>query len=493
MYITHISSEFSPFAKVGGLGDVLHGLSKQQVLDGHKVQVILPKYDIINLQVFSSLEMYIQDLWSYEDGVEYHNSVYRGMFEEIEILLIEPHHNSYYFNRGCIYGAINDAERFLYFCRTCIQLLNTRGATPEVLHLHDWPTAAVAPLIRCLSPKLSGSIRSIVFNIHNIEHQGKIHPKHLSRIGLNGAHFLTKDRMQDPIHLDLINLMKGAITYCDQVVTVSPTYAKEILTSEYGFGLHLTMIKFKDKLHGVLNGIETTTWNPSTDPYLYAKFPSNPTFINEIMEQKRINKEKLFKELGFHRELKGPLIVSVTRIVKQKGPELILRAMEKTVEKGGSFVLLGNISDISLEKKFFHFKQSHEHTGNVHLNFTYSEELAHRLYAAADAIIIPSKFEPCGLTQLISMRYGTVPIVRNTGGLKDTVTDILSSNLPPTGFVFNDATTDAIDKTLALVFAVYKNDQKKWQTLIQNGMNRDSSWSFPSHLYENIYLSKSVT
>ncbi len=481
MYITHISSEFSPFAKVGGLGDVLHGLSKQQVKDGHKVQVILPKYDIIDLKVFSSIKIYLQDLWSYEDGIEYHNSVYRAIFEGIEIFLIEPHHNSYYFNRGCIYGAINDVERFLYFCRTCIQFLNTKGHAPDILHLHDWPTAAIAPLIRYLSPKLESTIKSIVFNIHNIEHQGKIHPKHLSRIGLNGAQFLTKDTMQDSLVPELINLMKGGVTYADQVITVSPTYAQEILTPEYGFGLQATMRKFKHKLHGILNGIETETWNPSKDPYLYESFPSNATFIHEIVRKKELNKARLFEELNFQPKGVGPLIISVTRIVSQKSPELILRGMEQTVKNGGSFILLGNILEIAIERKFLTLKEN----SNVYMNFTFSEELAHKLFAAADAIIIPSKFEPCGLTQLIAMRYGTVPIVRSTGGLKDTVIDI-SSPLP-TGFVFEDLTKTAIDTTLEKVFAIYQYDQKKWQALMQNGLNRDPSWDFPCNLYEKVY------
>ena len=230
MYICHITSEFSPFAKVGGLGDVINGLAKQQIKDGHKVEVILPKYDIIDLKIFDSLEIYTQNLWSFEDNIEYHNSVYKAVFEGVTIFLIEPHHNSYYFNRGLIYGSINDVERFLYFSRAVVEFLIKEKKYPDALHLHDWQTAAIAPLIRFMAPVLNSHIKSIIYTIHSMEHQGVIHPRNLTRIGLKGETFLKNSRMADPKNIELLNLMKGAITYSDKVVTVSPSYAKEILT-----------------------------------------------------------------------------------------------------------------------------------------------------------------------------------------------------------------------------------------------------------------------
>ncbi|MCH9620906.1 MAG: Glycogen synthase [Chlamydiia bacterium] len=485
MHITHVATEFSPFAKAGGLGDVIHGLSRQQVKDGHTVSVILPKYDIIDIKFFEAIEIYVQDLWTYEDGVEFHNTVYKTSFEDITIYLIEPHHNCYYFNRGLIYGAMNDTERFLYFSRTATEFLNNEKQKPHILHLHDWPTAAMVPLIRFLTPQLNAEIKSLIFNVHNMEHQGRIHPKYLSRIGLNGADFLSKERMQDPVKPEMINLLKGAITYSDQVVTVSPTYAQEIKTPEFSFGLTQTVEKFKSKLHGILNGIEIDTWNPKTDQYISHKYPANSTFIHDIIRNKELNKKALFKELGLAPKINGPLVICITRIASQKAPELILHALKQVNELGGTFILLGSICEPQLEKDFHQAKAVYKNHPNIHLCFEFKEDLAHKLFAAADAIFIPSKFEPCGLTQIISMRYGTVPIGRNTGGLKDTITDI--SKPLSTGFIFNDLAKIQVDKALEKAFDLYANHPSKWQSLIQNGMNRDASWAPAAALYEKIY------
>jgi starch synthase len=485
MHITHVTSEFSPFAKAGGLGDVIHGLSKQQVHDGHHVEIILPKYDIIDLSIFDSLEIFMADLWSYENGKEYHNTVYRAVFEGITIFLIDPDHNDYYFSRGKIYGAENDVERFLYFSRSAVEFLRLEKHTPNILHIHDWPVAVIAPIIHHLFPDLKAKIGNIVFNIHNIEHQGKIQPKQLTRIGLFGASFLNKDLMMDPGSDKLINLMKGAIHYSDKVVTVSPTYAKEITTSTYGYGLENTIKKFHDKLHGILNGIEQETWNPMTDKHLTETYPANSTFINDVARKKQINKTALFKELGMTVKISEPLIICVSRLASQKSPDLIIHAIKETLSKGGSFILLGNICEEPLEKKFHDLASTYNENKSLHMSFTFDEKLSHKLFAAADAIFIPSKFEPCGLTQLISMRYGTVPIARSTGGLKDTVIDI--TNPMATGFIFEELTNKAVEITLSKAFDTYKNNHTVWQKLMQNGMDREASWKSPARLYEKIY------
>lgn len=490
MKIIHVASEFSPFAKAGGLGDVTFGLARQQVQDGHEVFVILPKYDIIDTSKFESCEIYLQNLWSYEDGVEFHNTVYKATYEGITLFLIEPHHNSYYFNKGLIYGAINDTERFLYFCRVTTDFLNHQKFSGFILNLHDWPTAAIIPLIRFLAPKVNESASSIIFTVHNMEHQGRIHPKFLSRIGLNGADFLTKNKMQDPQSEKLINLLKGAITYSDQIITVSPTYAKEIQTPEYSFGLTSTIEKFRTKLHGILNGIETNTWNPKTDPYLAHHFPANSTYIDDIIAQKKKNKKDLFNKLGLKPKGKGPLIICVSRIASQKGPEMILQAIKTTEKQGGSFILLGSICEPGLQSPFMKAYETYKDNPNVHMCFEFDEELAHQLFASADAIFIPSKFEPCGLTQIISMRYGTVPIGRNTGGLKDTIFDFSKQNA--TGFIFDKLSASCVDDTLDRVFEIYKHDQTHWKKLMQNGINRDASWAPAAALYEKIYQNCNV-
>ncbi len=478
--ITHVTSEFNPLAKAGGLADVVHGLAKQQVLNGNNVSVILPKYDLINFTLVNPLEIYLQDLWTYQDNKANQNIVYKTIYEGINIFFIEPNKQRNYFNQGVIYGAENDAERFLYFSRAAVEFLNHENQPLNILHLHDWPTAVIAPLIKCMFRGLSGRINSIIFTIHNIEHQGRIHPNELSRIGLYGANLLT-----DPNKPEYLNLMKGGIAYADKVTTVSPTYAKEIKTPEFSFGLDKTIDQYKDKLFGVINGIEQESWNPATDPHLFEPFPSNGTYIQDILRKKDLNKQALFKELGMNPSNGGPLVICITRLASQKGPELILKAISLITRKGGCFILLGSICEKNLEKPFNQAKEEFKNNPNVFLCYQFDNGLAHKLFAAADAIFIPSKFEPCGLTQMIAMHYGTIPIARNTGGLKDTIND--STSKDPSGFLFDELSEVGVDKILDTAFNLYFYDKAKWQTMIQNGIGKDYSWKLPSISYEHIY------
>jgi len=478
--ITHVSSEFNPLAKEGGLADVVHGLAKQQVLNGNNVSVILPKYDLINLSLIPPLEIFDEDLWTFQNNKSHRNTIYKTIYEGIILYFIEPFHPGNYFNLGHIYGAKNDAERFLYFSRVVVEFLNKGSQAPNILHLHDWPVAVIAPLIKCMFPNLNQRIDSIVFTIHNIEHQGKVHPKELSLIGLYGANGLI-----DPKKPDYINLMKGGITYADTVTTVSPTYAKEINTPEYGFGLDKIINQNKDKLFGIINGIEQESWNPSTDPHLFEPYPSNGTFIQDILRKKALNKQALFRELTMSPTNGGPLVICITRIASQKSPELILKAISLIIRKGGCFILLGNISEKEFEKSFTQAKEEFKNNPNIFLCTKFDNGFAHKLFAAADIIFIPSKFEPCGLTQMIAMHYGTIPIARNTGGLKDTINDSTSND--PSGFLFDELSEAAVDRILDTAFNTYFYDKVKWHTMIQNGIGKDYSWKLPSISYEHIY------
>jgi starch synthase len=279
--------------------------------------------------------------------------------------------------------------------------------------------------------------------------------------------------------------MKGGITYADKVTTVSPTYAKEIKTPEFSFGLDQTIDQYKDKLFGVINGIEQESWNPLTDPHLFEPYPANSTYIQDILRKKALNKEALFAKLGISPTNGGPLVICITRLASQKSPELILKAISLVIKKGGCFILLGNICEKNLEKPFAEAKESLKLNPNVYLCYEFDNSLAHKLFAAADAIFIPSKFEPCGLTQMIAMHYGTIPIARNTGGLKDTINN--STSKDPSGFLFDELSEVAVDKILDTAFNTYFYDKSKWQTMIQNGIGKDYSWKLPSILYEHIY------
>lgn len=491
MKIVHIASELAPIAKVGGLGDVIHGLSKQQHQNGNDVEIFLPKYDIIKYRSVENLSLDLPDLWSYEDTFRYHNSVWSGIVDGLKVFFIEPHHNQYYFNRGLIYGSLNDVERFLYFCRAVCEYLYTQKKQPDIIHLHDWPTATVAPLIKHIYEDLGFQYGALVLTIHNIEHQGRCHPRNLTRIGLRGEDFRTIEKMQDPDDPSLINLLKGGIIYSDSITTVSPKYAEEIKTPEYGFGLDTTIGEYEHKLSGILNGIEPEYWNPSKDSFLTIKYPSNPTFVERILKHKEENRHELCKKLGIE-PCQGPLITCISRIAKQKSPKLIHRALQYTLQKEGNFVLLGAPHDLHTEKEFLHIKDHYKSNPHVHIELRYDEELAHLLYAAADAIVIPSLYEPCGLTQMISMRYGTVPIARKTGGLADTVFDIDDESVPAklrTGFTFQSPDESSVDKVLDRVFDCYLNEKNKWMILVQNGLSLDTSWKNSANQYQAQYSS----
>lgn len=489
MYILHVASEFAPLAKVGGLGDVVYGLAKEQALLGHHVEVILPKYDIIDYQQLKHFSLEMGDLWSFEDSSRYHNAVWSGYVDNIKVHLIEPHHNHYYFNRGKVYGLTDDVERFLYFCRATAEFLHLQKRRPDIIHLHDWPTAPIAPIIKHIYRNLGFSYGGIVLTIHNIEHQGKCFPANLSRIGLRGEDFRTDERLQDPENPSLLNLLKGGIIYSDATTTVSPTYAQEIKNPSFGFGLDGVIRRFEHNVTGILNGIELETWDPSKDPHLLAPYPTNATFIETIFKNKEANKEALFKKLNMTPS-KGPLIACISRLAKQKGPKLILHAIHYALKHNASFVLLGSSIDHEYEKEFRELE--HLYRGNPHFQakLSFDESLAHLLYASADAIFIPSLFEPCGLTQMIAMHYGALPIARRTGGLADTVFDADDSRIPlklRNGFLFENPDNASVEKALKRAISCFEHEKKRWKQLAQNGLTQDVSWKKSAGLYDQVY------
>jgi starch synthase len=490
MYILHVASEFAPLAKVGGLGDVVHGLAKEQAAMGHEVEVILPKYDIIQYQNIKNFSLEVGDLWSFEDSSRYHNAVFCGNVDKIKVHLIEPHHNHYYFNRGKVYGTPDDIERFLYFCRTACEFLHLQKRKPDIIHLHDWPTAAIAPIIKHIYRDLGFSYGSIILTIHNIEHQGKCSPANLSRIGLRGEDFRTEERLSDPKDPSIINLLKGGIVYSEAFTTVSPTYAKEIMTPSQGFGLDGVVRKFENKFSGILNGIEIECWNPANDPMIAFSYPTNATYIDTIVKSKEANKEALFKKLNMTPS-KGPLIACISRLVKQKGPKFILHGIDYALKQNASFILLGSSIDEEFEKEFKELESKYKNHPHFFVKLSFDEAFSHTLYAAADTIFMPSIFEPCGLTQMIAMRYGTVPIVHRTGGLTDTVSDIDHSKTPlilRNGFTFENPDPTSVERVLKRAISCYQNDKKRWRQLIQTSLTMDFSWKKSALNYENIYL-----
>lgn len=488
MYIIHLTTELSPIAKVGGLGDVASGLSKALVQEGEKVEVILPFYDHIDRKLLKNLTVEMDKLRSFEEMEEVKNTVWSATFDGIPLILIEPHSEAGYFERGVIYGEKDDLFRFTYFTKTALEFLMKSERRPDILNLHDWLTALAAPLYHEVYASLGLKVGKIMTTIHNMKYQGVCSPPKIERLGLKTEHLLKKDKMQDTKEPQKLNILKGALIYSDILTTVSPTYAKEIQGKE-GFGLESILTEKREKLRGILNGIDTSYWNPTTDPLLEKNYPSDGKDLKSILEAKMVNRKALQKKLGMDYD-PAPLFISVTRLVKQKGPEMIRFGIEYVLKKGGQFILLGSTPEPSLKEEFYHLAEEYRDNPHVHFHFIFDEELAHLTFAAADCILIPSLFEPCGLTQMIALRYGTIPIVHKVGGLSDTIFDIDHEDIPiekRNGYTFDFPSEDSLRWSIDRAFEHHKNDPKKWKQMLKNGFQRDWSWKTPALEYLKAY------
>lgn len=493
MYITHIATELNPIAKVGGLGDVVYGLSKELSRSGHQVEVILPKYDCIDYSQLHNLKVEFRELISFEGFNRFNNTIWSAEVENLKIKLIETHHPRYYFTRGVVYGCPDDNDRFIYFSRTAMEYLYKSGKRPDILHLHDWPTALIAPLYKEMYAPLGMKIGGTLLTIHNLEHQGRCSVFNVEESGLSGRQLLTPEKMQDPYRKEDLNLLKGGIVYADGITTVSPSYEREIKTAAGGCGLQSTLQTHVGKLRGILNGIDEDFWNPEIDPHLIKKYPPHRPLskknLPKILSAKLENKAHVRKHACM-RECSTPLVVSITRLATQKGPELIRHAILRTLENGGQFILLGSAGDSDTYKSFEKIKDTHPQRDNLFLCFEKDEAFAHLLFAAADMIIVPSLFEPCGLTQLIGLRYGTVPIVRKTGGLADTVFDIETATAPlkeRNGYSFDFPDAQGVYWALDRAFACWRDRPEEWKKLVEQGIDTDFSWKHQIPKYIEFY------
>lgn len=449
MHIVHVSSELAPIAKAGGLGDVVYGLSKCCLDLGHKISIILPFYDVLDTNGISELQSV---------GTFGPYTAHTAKLDDIPLTLISLPGDA--LKRGSIYGGVDEIKRFLEFDKAVLAYFEHFDIRADVLHLHDWATGALLSFL----PK--GRFNSTALSIHNLDHQGHATIEDYTSNGLTPPSGPSvKDSEAD------INILRNAIHLADRSVAVSPTYSQEIKSKLGSRGLHDTITENSSKISGILNGIDTDYWNPETDPHLPHPYTS------DISASKSANRNALLKELNL-KSTTGPTICAITRLVPQKSPHLIAAAARFTLNNNGTFILLGTTEDPDLRALF-------KANPNLHCHFTFDEALAHRTYAASDAIVIPSKFEPCGLTQMISLRYGTIPIVRATGGLIDTV---FESPAPrANGFLFKEPTEEALNHALSKAFLTYHKERPKWDALIEHGRNTDFSWKKPTQDYLKLY------
>jgi starch synthase len=484
MYIVMIASECAPVAKVGGLGDVVFGLSRELEIRGNSLEIILPKYDCLRYDHIFDLQIAHKDLWVpwYDHAV--HCTVYFGFVHGRKCFFIEPHSGQNFFNRGAFYGQGDDDQRFAFFCRAALEFMLKSNKHPDVIHCHDWQTGLVPVLLYELYQHLGMTHPRVCYTLHNLQHQGVTREHILRATGLNRhGYFYHQDRLQDNFNPAAINLMKGGIVYSNFVTTVSPHYAWEIMNTTQDFGLGRTLKTHHRKVGGILNGVDYDFWNPEVDRHI-----PRPYGINSL-DDKYENKRALRQRFWLQDALK-PIICYIGRLDSQKGVPLITHAIHYCLQNGAQFVLLGTSPDPRIGHHFWRLKHHYNDNPDCHLELSFNEELSHLVYAGAEMIIVPSLFEPCGLTQMIALRYGTVPVVRAVGGLADTVFDANHAERPyheRNGYVFNDFNHQGIESALHRAIGMWYSYPPHFRELVTNGMRCDYSWNHPGQHYLNIY------
>lgn len=485
MYICMIAAECAPMAKAGGLGDVVHGLSRELIRQGHEVEIMLPGYDCITPDSCSGTGA--QPL-RYE--FRFRDEPMSCRIQSVESCgllchLVTPESEDCFFERGRLYGEPDDPERFTTFCRASLEFILKRERQPDILHCHDWHTGLVPVLLYEEYTHRGLTRPRVCYTLHNLGHQGIAAPRVLSDVGLDPHRVLTSDRLRHDADPALVNLMKGGIVYSNFVTTVSPRHAEEVQHTELGCGLQRTLRTHGAKFGGILNGVDYDTWSPEGDPWIPRQYSSN------TLGDKYHNTTALRTRLRMALDPK-PLVAVVSRLDRQKGAPLIRHTIDFVLAHGAQFVLLGSATETALHETFRDIKVRTADNPDCHLELHYDEALAHGIYAAADLLVIPSVYEPCGLTQLIAMKYGVVPVVRNTGGLGDTVFDANYSNrdfLERNGYVFQDYTTQALESALTRALGLWFDHPDYFRQLRLNAMRCDFSWTEPAERYGEIYES----
>ncbi|MBQ6670758.1 MAG: glycogen synthase GlgA [Firmicutes bacterium] len=466
------SFEAAPFSKTGGLGDVAASLPGYLAKEDCDIRVILPKLKCIP-QRFTDRMEYVEN---YTVPLSWRNC-YCGLFElkynGITYYFLD---NEYYFKRDNIYGEFDDGERVAFFSKAVLEtLLHLTDFMPDIIHCNDWHTALIPVFLNEMYKNLYGfEYMKTVLTVHNLKFQGQYSEMVIGDIcGLMGTDADRQMRMPD----GSANYLLGGLRYADKITTVSPTYAEEICTPYFGEGLDWLFSERRDRLCGILNGIDTKQFDPAADKYLTAHFS---------MEQpygKKRCKAALQKELGLDPSCDKPMFALISRLTEQKGMDLINYDLPWIVESGAQLVVLGQ-GDPKFEESLLWYSRSHQ--GQICARLEFSEALSRRIYAGADALLMPSRFEPCGLSQMIAMRYGTIPVVRETGGLKDSVIPYNKYTGEGTGFSF--ATFNALDLKAAMegVMELYA-DKRRWYILRKRVMHQDFSWSASAKQYRRMY------
>lgn len=467
MKVLFASSEALPFAMSGGLADVAGALPKALRKRFVGCRVIMPLYSCVSEEMRQKMtficNITVPVAWRRQ---------YCGVFEaHVDGVIYYLIDNQYYFKRDGLYGHYDDAERFAFFSRAVLEVIPHIGFTPDIIHCNDWQTALIPAYLNAFyrHDELYRNIKT-VFTIHNIQYQGKYGYE------LTGDVLGLPPECQSLLDYDnCINFMKGAIQCADKITTVSPTYSHEILDPYYSHGLDGILKQFTFKLTGIVNGIDTDVYNPETDSLIYKNYSAGD------WAGKAYNKKKLQQELVLPEKPNVPIIGIVTRLVKHKGIDLVKHVFEELLKADIQFAILGS-GEWQFET-FFH-DMAEKYPDKIGLKLGFNAQLAHRIYAGADIFLMPSQSEPCGLAQMVALRYGTIPIVRETGGLNDTIRD--SGDGEGNGFTFKSYNAHDMQNTVWRALSGY-SDKKGWNILRRRAMECDNSWGASANAYIRLY------
>ena len=475
--VAFIGSECYPFVKTGGLGDVMSALPKSLAKLNCDVKVIIPRYKCIPQKFQEKMEYkgsFSMDLCA--DGKQYYVGIMEYQEDGVVYDFID---NDEFFSWGNPYtNLIDDIPKFCYFGKAALAALNYLDWTPDVVHCHDWQAALVPLYLRTCFKDSNVGRASCVLTIHNLRFQGIYDRKTIQYWSGLPDYVFNKDCLTQN-WLDA-NMLKGGITYSNVVTTVSNTYAGEIQTEEYGEGLEEHLRYHHNKLVGIVNGIDTDIWNPATDKLLAAPYDSQ-----NVIENKKANKKALQESLGLQVDDHKIVIGLISRLTNQKGLDLVNSVIPHIMDEHTQVVVLGT-GDAEYEDAFRYYENAYK--GNFCAYIAYNENVAHNIYAGCDALLVPSRFEPCGLTQLISMRYGSVPIVRETGGLKDTVQPYNLFDNTGNGFTFDRYESGLLYDAINRAKTLYFESRPYWDEMVVRNMNKDVSWEQSAKHYKDMYV-----
>lgn len=473
--ILFVASEGVPFIKTGGLADVVGSLPKCIDKEYFDVRVFLPKYTCMKQEMKDKLQ-YVTHFYMDFNWQNVYVGVLEAVVDDVHYYFID---NESYFGGFKPYGddVCYEIEKYAYFSKAVLSALPLINFQPDVVHCHDWQTGLIPVYLkeRFRGDLFFTGMKSIM-TIHNLKFQGKWDVKTVKSITGLPDYYFTPDKLE--AYKDA-NLLKGGIVFADAVTTVSETYAEEIKTAFYGEGLDGLLRARSGDLRGIVNGIDYTDFNPETDKYIVKPYNA----VN-FRKEKVKNKRALQEELGLRQDDKKMMIGLVSRLTDQKGLDLIAYIMDELCQDDIQFVVLGT-GEERYENMFRHFDW--KYSDKVSANIYYSDDLSHRIYASCDAFLMPSLFEPCGLSQLMALRYGTIPIVRETGGLKDTVQPYNEYESTGTGFSFSNYNAHEMLNTIRYAEHIYYDKKREWNKIADRAMAEDFSWKVSARKYQEMY------